>query len=84
MAFYAMGLQILGISSLAASVNFIVTILNMRAPGMTMMRLPVFVWMSLIVNFLLLFSLPIITVGLLMLQFDVSARHAVLPGLRRG
>ena len=72
MAFYVMGLQILGISSLAASVNFIATILNMRAPGMTMMRLPVFIWMSLVVNFLLLFSLPIITVGLIMLQFDIG------------
>jgi cytochrome c oxidase subunit 1 len=72
MAFYAMGLQILGLSSLAASINFIVTILNMRAPGMTFMRMPVFVWMSLVVNFLLLFSLPIITVGLIMLQFDIA------------
>jgi len=72
MAFYAMGLQIVGISSLAASVNFIVTILNMRAPGMTFMRMPVFIWMSLVVNFLLLFSLPIITVALLMLQFDIG------------
>ncbi len=72
MAFYAMSLQILGISSLAASVNFIVTIVNMRAVGMTFMRMPVFVWMSLVVNFLLLFSLPIITVGLIMLQFDIA------------
>jgi cytochrome c oxidase subunit 1 len=72
MAFYAMSIQILGISSLAAAVNFITTILNMRAPGMTFMRMPVFVWMSLITNFLLLFALPIITVALFMLQFDVS------------
>ena len=72
MAFYAMGLQILGISSLAAAVNFITTILNMRAPGMTMMRMPVFVWMSLVTNFLLLFALPIIAVALFMLQFDIT------------
>ena len=72
MAFYAMGLQILGISSLAAAVNFIVTIINMRAPGMTFMRMPVFIWMSLVTNFLLLFALPIITVGLIMLQFDIG------------
>jgi cytochrome c oxidase subunit 1 len=70
MNFYAVGLLILGVSSLAASVNFITTILNMRAPGMTFMRMPVFIWMSLVVNFLLLFSLPIITTGLLMLMFD--------------
>ncbi|MEX0952963.1 MAG: cbb3-type cytochrome c oxidase subunit I, partial [Nitriliruptoraceae bacterium] len=70
MGFYAVGLQILGISSLAAAVNFITTILNMRAPGMTFMRLPVFIWMSLVTNFLLLFAIPIIAVALFMLQFD--------------
>ena len=72
MAFYAMGLQILGVSSLAAAVNFITTILNMRAPGMTFMRMPVFIWMSLVTNFLLLFALPIIAVALFMLQFDIT------------
>jgi cytochrome c oxidase subunit I len=70
MAFYAVGLQILGLSSLAAAVNFITTILNMRSPGMTFMRMPVFVWMSLVTNFLLLFAIPIIAVALFMLQFD--------------
>jgi cytochrome c oxidase subunit I len=70
MAFYAVGLNILGVSSLAAAVNFIVTILNMRAPGMTFMRMPVFVWMALVTNFLLLFALPVIAVALFMLQFD--------------
>ncbi len=84
MAFYAMGLQILGISSLAASVNFIVTILNMRAPGMTMMRLPVFIWMSLVVNFLLLFSLPIITVALIMMQFDIGVGTAFFDATAGG
>ena len=72
MAFYAMGLQILGLSSLAAAVNFLTTILNMRAPGMTFMRMPMFIWMSLVTNFLLLFALPIIAVALFMLQFDVT------------
>ncbi len=70
MGYYAVGLQILGVSSLAAAVNFITTILNMRAPGMTFMRLPVFIWMSLVTNFLLLFAIPIIAVALFMLQFD--------------
>ena len=72
MSFYAVGLQILGVSSLAAAVNFIVTILNMRAPGMTFMRLPVFIWMSLVTNFLLLFAMPIIAVALFMLMFDTA------------
>ena len=44
-----LGLQILGISSMLAGFNFIVTIINMRAPGMTLMRMPVFVWMTLVV-----------------------------------
>lgn len=70
MSFYVVGLAVLGVSSLAAAVNFIVTILNMRAPGMTFMRMPVFVWMTLVTNFLLLFALPIITVALFMLGAD--------------
>ncbi len=70
MNFYAVGLLILGISSLIAALNFAVTIINMRAPGMTMMRLPVFVWMTLVVAFLLILSLPVLTVGLLELLFD--------------
>jgi cytochrome c oxidase subunit I len=70
MGFYAIGINVLGISSLAASINFIVTILNMRAPGMTFMRMPVFVWMALVTSFLLLFAVPIISTALFMLMFD--------------
>ncbi|MDA0301246.1 MAG: cytochrome c oxidase subunit I [Chloroflexi bacterium] len=70
MTFYVVGLLALGLSSLIASLNFAVTIINMRAPGMSMMRLPVFIWMVLFVAFLLILSLPILTVGLLQLYFD--------------
>ncbi|MDQ4028944.1 MAG: cbb3-type cytochrome c oxidase subunit I, partial [Actinomycetota bacterium] len=70
MTYYSLGLQILGAASLAGAVNFIVTILNMRAPGMTMMRLPVFMWMSLVTSFLLLFAMPVLAVGLFQLMFD--------------
>ena len=70
MDFYAVGLQFLGIASLAGAINFIVTILNMRAPGMTLMRMPVFVWMTLVVSFLLLFAMPVIAVALFQLMFD--------------
>ena len=56
--FWAVGLIMLGIGSVATAVNFIVTDLNMRAPGMTMMRMPVFVWMMLVVAFLTLFAMP--------------------------
>jgi cytochrome c oxidase subunit 1 len=70
MTFYSLGLQILGVASLAGAVNFIVTIINMRAPGMTLMRLPVFIWMSLVTSFLLLFAMPVIAVALFQLMFD--------------
>ena len=70
MDYYTVSLLILGTSSLISSLNFIVTIINMRAPGMTMMRLPVYMWMTLVVAFLLVLSLPVITVGLIQLYFD--------------
>ena len=50
--FWVLGLQILGISSLAAAFNFITTIINLRAPGMSLMRMPMFTWMSFVVQFL--------------------------------
>ncbi|MFZ1060826.1 MAG: cytochrome c oxidase subunit I, partial [Candidatus Rokuibacteriota bacterium] len=68
--FWVLGLQILGVSSLIAGFNFIVTILNMRAPGMTFMRMPVFVWMTLVTQFLIVLAFPVITVGLILLLFD--------------
>jgi len=68
--FWIFSLQILGVSSVMSAVNFIVTILNMRAPGMSMMRMPVFVWMTLVVQFLIALAFPPITVGLLYLMFD--------------
>ena len=68
--FWAIGLQILGIASLAAAFNFIVTILNLRAPGMKMMRMPPFVWMTLVTAFLIILAFPIITVALVFLLFD--------------
>jgi len=68
--FWVLGLQILGLSSLAASFNFITTIINLRAPGMTLMRMPIFTWMSFVTQFLLALSFPIITVGVTFLMFD--------------
>ncbi|MGH9183259.1 MAG: cytochrome c oxidase subunit I [Acidimicrobiales bacterium] len=68
--FWVLGLQITGIASLAGAANLIVTMLNMRAPGMTLMRMPVFVWMALVAQFLLLFAIPVITVALFLLMFD--------------
>ncbi len=68
--FWVMGLQILGISSLAAAFNFITTIINMRAPGMTLMRMPMFTWMSFVVQFLLILAFPPITIALFFLLMD--------------
>jgi len=71
MIFYSLGLLILGISSTVAAINFAVTIINLRAPGMSLMRMPVFVWMTLVVSFLLIFALPVLTIGLFELFFDL-------------
>ena len=70
MDFYAIGLQITGIASLVSAMNLIVTVLNMRAPGMTLFKMPVFTWMILVVQFLLVFAVPVITVALFLLLFD--------------
>ena len=68
--FWCVGLIMLGIGSVATAVNFLVTILNMRAPGMTMMRMPVFVWMMLVIAFLTLFAMPPVTAALIMVFMD--------------
>jgi len=67
---WAIGLQVLGLSSIVASLNFIVTIINLRAPGLTMMRLPVFCWMTLVTSFLLILALPAIAIALVEVMFD--------------
>ena len=65
-----MGLQLLGVASIAAALNFIVTIINLRAPGMTMMRLPVFTWMTLVTSFLIILAFPAITIALVEIMMD--------------
>jgi cytochrome c oxidase subunit 1 len=68
--FWNMGLLLTGISSLVGAVNLITTVLNMRAPGMTLMKMPVFTWMSLVTQFLLLFAIPVLTSAQFLLMFD--------------
>jgi cytochrome c oxidase subunit 1 len=74
--FWLMGLQILGVSSLAAGFNFITTIINMRAPGMTMMRMPIFSWATLITQILIVLAFPAITIALVLLTLDRYAGTA--------
>ena len=70
MDFYALGLQITGIASLVGAINLIVTVLNMRAPGMSLMKMPVFTWMAFVTQMLLVFAIPVISVALFLLTFD--------------
>ncbi len=68
--YWVLGILATGIGSVASGLNNIVTILTMRTPGMTMRRLPLFVWMILVTSFLLIFVLPIITSAFAMMLLD--------------
>jgi cytochrome o ubiquinol oxidase subunit 1 len=62
--------QIAGIGSLMTGINFMVTILRMRAPGMTLMRMPMFVWTAFFTTVLMAFAFPVLTVALALLTLD--------------
>ena len=68
--FYILGLQISGAGTLISGINFIVTIITMRAPGMTFMRMPLFTWTSMVSSALILFAFPPLTVSLFLLLVD--------------
>lgn len=68
--FWIIGLLLAGMGTLVSGFNFIVTILNMRAPGMSLMRIPMFAWATMVTSFLIVFSFPVITVALLLSLFD--------------
>src|SRR5918992_3140547 len=65
--FYALGLIFLGISTTGGAINFIVTILKLRAPGMTLNRIPIFVWGELAMAFQIVFALPMLTLACVLL-----------------
>jgi cytochrome c oxidase subunit I len=67
---WIMGLVIIGTSSLMGAINFIVTTLNMRTPGMTMTRIPLFCWSMLTTSVMILASTPVLAGALIMLFFD--------------
>ena len=68
--YYIWSLQIAGVGSLLGAINFIATIFRMRCPGMTLMKMPVFVWSSLCAMILVALAFPILTVTLALLSFD--------------
>ncbi|MEM5383594.1 cytochrome o ubiquinol oxidase subunit I [Paraburkholderia phymatum] len=68
--YYLWSIQLSGIGTLLTGVNFFVTIIKMRAPGMTLMKMPVFTWTSLCANVLIMASFPILTVALALLGLD--------------
>ncbi|WP_141992697.1 cytochrome aa3 quinol oxidase subunit I [Bacillus sp. B4EP4a] len=68
--YYAISLQIAGIGTLMTGINFIVTILKMRAPGMNLMKMPMFTWSILITNFIIVFAFPVLTVALALMTMD--------------
>lgn len=68
--YYILGLQISGAGTLMGGINFLVTIINMRAPGMSFMRMPLFTWNSFVTSALILFAFPPLTITLFMLMFD--------------
>jgi len=68
--YYIWALQISGVGSLLSGVNFVVTILKMRCPGMTLMKMPIFTWSSLCASILIALVFPILTVTLALLCFD--------------
>ncbi|MCO6518063.1 cytochrome o ubiquinol oxidase subunit I [Snodgrassella alvi] len=68
--YWIWSLQISGIGTTLSAINFIATILKMRAPGMTMMKMPIFCWASFCSNILILTSFPILTASVAMLTLD--------------
>ncbi len=65
-----LGLIMTGISSILGAINFLVTLFRLRAPGMGLLRMPMFCWTQLVTSVLLLFSIPVVTAGLIMIFID--------------
>ncbi len=77
---WILGLLLVGTSSLLGAINFIVTILNMRTAGMTMTRIPLFVWSILTMALMVLMSTPVLSGALVMLLFDRNFGTAFFSG----
>jgi len=70
MDFWILGILLLGFATTIGSINFIVTVIQLRAPGLTLTRLPLFVWTMTVTSFLAVFSLPSLTTAVLLLLLD--------------
>src|SRR5579884_361123 len=70
MDFWGLGVVFIGISTTVGAVNFIVTTFKMRCPGMTLNRIPVFVWSMVVFSFMVIFAVPAVTVAAALLEFD--------------
>ncbi|WP_397537378.1 cytochrome aa3 quinol oxidase subunit I [Rummeliibacillus pycnus] len=68
--YYAWSLQIAGLGTLMTGINFIATIMKMRAPGMKLMKMPMFTWSALITNVIITFAFPVLTVALALMTLD--------------
>ena len=68
--FWLLGIAFLGISTTLGGINFIVTIFKLRAPGMSVNRMPLFVWSILVMGFMIVFALPALTLACILLELD--------------
>lgn len=68
--YYMLSIQIAGIGTLISGINFITTILKMRAPGMKLMKMPMFTWTAFITNAIVVFAFPVLTIALLLGTMD--------------
>src|SRR5699024_1550199 len=68
--YYASAIQTAGIRTLMTGINFIVRVLEMRAPGISLMKMPTLTWSCLITNVIMLFAFPVLTIALVLMTFD--------------
>ena len=81
---WIMGLYMAGLGTILSAVNFITTIITMRAPGMTMFRMPIFTWNTLVTSFMVLVAFPILASALLILEADRSLGAHVFDAANGG